>query len=78
MDDQQERRRARREFIRTSHPDTGGEPAAFAAGLAELDLAQVPVPSARVALVAHPPLLVGLLKALARRMGGRRPPPRVK
>lgn len=29
------RRRAYREFIRTHHPDVGGDPAVFAAGLAE-------------------------------------------
>jgi len=33
MDDS--RRRARREFIRTHHPDVGGDPAVFTAGLAE-------------------------------------------
>lgn len=77
MDDQQ-RRRARREFIRTRHPDRGGDPAAFAAGLAELDLARVSVPSARVTLVTDTPLLLGLLKALVRRISGDHPPPRVR
>ncbi len=78
MDDLQRRRRDRREFIRTRHPDRGGDPAAFAAGLAELDLAPVPVPAARVVVVTRTALLPGLLKALARTIGGRRPPPRVK
>ena len=37
MADEQSWRRARREFIRTHHPDRGGDPAAFAAGLAAYD-----------------------------------------
>lgn len=73
MDDQQRRRR---EFIRAHHPDRGGDPAAFTAGLAELT--QVHVPSVRVVLVTEPPLVQGLLKGLARRISRRRPPPRVK
>ena len=78
MDGQQRYRRARREFIRAAHPDRGGDPAAFTDGLAELDPAQVPVPSVRVVLVADRPLLPGLLRRLAGRVSGRRPPPRVK
>jgi hypothetical protein len=31
-----ERRRARRAYVRRNHPDVGGDPAAFAAGLAAL------------------------------------------
>ena len=37
MDAEQQRRAARREFIRAHHPDHGGDPAEFAAGLARLD-----------------------------------------
>ena len=78
MDDQEWRRRARREFIRDRHPDRGGDPAAFVAGLAELDLALVHVPPARVVVVQNTPWLLGLLKALARGISGHRPPPRIK
>ena len=37
MADEQSWQRARREFIRTHHPDRGGDAAAFAAGLAAYD-----------------------------------------
>jgi hypothetical protein len=78
LDDEQSRRRARREFIRAHHPDHGGDPIAFATGLAALD----PLPAdrlpARVVVVADTPLLVSALMALMRRFGLRRPPPRVK
>jgi hypothetical protein len=76
VDDQQRRRRVRREFIRAGHPDRGGDPAAFAAGLAELT--QVRVPPVRVALVPERPLVLGLLRGLARGISRRRPPPRVR
>jgi hypothetical protein len=36
-DPEQLRRRARRAFIRTHHPDAGGDRAAFVAGLADLN-----------------------------------------
>jgi hypothetical protein len=84
VDDQQRRRRDRRdrrdrrEFIRACHPDRGGDPEVFAAGLAERDQALVPVPAARVVAVKGSTFMPGLLKALARRIGGRRPPPRVR
>lgn len=78
MDDQQRSRHARREFIRASHPDRGGDPAAFAAGLAERDLTQIPGSSARVVLAADEPLLLGLLRRAACRISRRRRPPRVK
>ena len=78
MDDEQSRRRARREFIRAHHPDRGGDPAAFAAGLAELDQLPAGGPAARVVVVADTPWLVSLLTALMHRIGWRRPPPRVR
>jgi hypothetical protein len=78
VDDEQSRRRARREFIRTYHPDRGGDPDAFAAGLAAYDRLPHPGPAARVVVVADRPVLVSLLTAMLRRMGWRRPPPRVK
>ena len=78
MDDEQSRRRARREFIRTHHPDRGGDPAAFAAGLAAYDRRSPGEPAARIVIVPDTPWLVSLLTAVLRRMGWRRPPPRVK
>ena len=78
MADEQSRRRARREFIRAHHPDHGGDPVAFAAGLAALDQFPAGRPPARVVVVADTPLLVSVLMALMHRIGLRRPPPRVK
>jgi hypothetical protein len=78
VDDEQSRRRARREFIRTHHPDRGGDPDAFAAGLAAHDRRPPHAPAARIVVVPDTPLLVSLLTAALRRMGWHRPPPRVK
>jgi hypothetical protein len=78
VDDEQSRRRARREFIRAHHPDHGGDPVAFAAGLAALDQFPAGRLPARVVVAADTPLLVSVLRALMRRIGWRRPPPRVK
>ncbi len=78
MDDEQSlRRRARREFIRAHHPDHDGDPAAFMTGLAALDQLPADAPPARVVVVADTPL-ARRLTALMRRIGWRRPPPRVK
>ncbi len=76
MADEQSRRRARREFIRAYHPDRGGDPAAFVAGLAAYDDPPASAPVARVVIVADTPWLVSLLRPVLRRMGWRRPPPR--
>ena len=78
MDAEQSRRSVRREFIRAHHPDRGGDSAAFAAGLAELDQLPAGWPATRVVVIADTPLLVRLLTALMRRAGWRRPPPRVR
>ena len=78
MDAEQSRRSVRREFIRAHHPDRGGDSAAFAAGLAELDQFAASSRPARVVVVAHTPLLVRQLTALMHRAGWRRPPPRVR
>ena len=78
MDDEQSRRRARREFIRTHHPDRGGDPGAFAAGLAAYDRLPDPGPATRIVVVADQRLLVSLMTAVLRRIGWHRPPPRVK
>jgi hypothetical protein len=78
VDGEQSRRSVRREFIRAHHPDRGGDPVAFAAGLAELDQFAAGAPAARVVVIADTPLLVRLLAALMHRAGWRRPPPRVR
>jgi hypothetical protein len=78
MADEQSWRRARREFIRTHHPDRGGDPADFAAGLAAYDGRPAGEPAPRVVIVADTPWLVSLLRPILRRMGWRRPPPRIK
>jgi hypothetical protein len=78
MEDEQSRRHARREFIRAHHPDAGGDPAAFVTGLAALDRLPAGAPAARVVVVADTPVLARLLTALMRRIGWRRPPPRVR
>ena len=78
MADEQSWRRARREFIRTHHPDRGGDPAAFAAGLTAYDRGPSGEPAPRVVIVADTPWLVSLLRPILRRMGWRRPPPRTK
>ena len=77
MEDGQHRRRVRRGFIRAHRPDRGGDSAAFAAGLAELDQFPAGWP-ARVVVVADTPLLVSLVTALMHRAGWRRPPSRVR
>jgi hypothetical protein len=76
--DEQFRRLARREFIRAHHPDHGGDPAAFMAGLTAFDQLPAGTPLPRVVVVADTPLLARLLAALMHRIGWRRPPPRVK
>jgi hypothetical protein len=77
-DDERARRRARREFVRGHHPDRGGDPAVFAAGLAALDHPRVRPARARVVVIPDRPWLVTLLTAVARQAGWRAPPPRVR
>ena len=78
MADEQSWRRARREFIRTHHPDRGGDPAAFAAGLAAYDRRPDGEPAPRVVIVPDTPWLVSLLRPILRRIVRRRPPPRAR
>ena len=83
-DPEQSRRRARRAFIRTHHPDAGGDHAGFVTGLAELDARPdvdthtPPAPSAAevpATGVADQPWPVSITTSLlrrARRRTGRR------
>ena len=78
MEGNQSWRSFRREFIRAHHPDRGGDAAAFAAGLAELDQFAAGRRPARVVVAADTPLPVSLLTALMHRVGWRLPPSRVR
>ena len=91
---EQSRRQSRRAFIRTHHPDIGGDPADFVAGLAGLDAephaesAAEPdaTPStnatagSRADTQAQPdqPWPVSLTTVLLRRARGHKRPPRVR
>ena len=77
MDDEQYRRASRRAFIRASHPDRGGDPAAFAAGLARLDQRTAPA-RLRVAMVARQRWPARLVTALVHRAGVRQSQRRVR
>jgi len=77
VDDEQYRRASRRAFIRASHPDRGGDPAAFAAALACLDQRTAPA-RLRVAVVAHQRWPARLVTALMHRAGVHQPQPRVR
>jgi hypothetical protein len=81
MDDTQatELRRRRREFIRSRHPDRGGDTGAFVAGLRaftepEDDLGPLPT----VTVVRRPGWLRRGSRAVARRFGAGAAPPRVR
>lgn len=76
--DEREWRRARREFILAHHPDRGGDPAVFAAGLAALGHPGPPAARPRVVVVPDTPWLVALVIAMARRACWRSAPPRVR
>jgi hypothetical protein len=69
----------RREFIRTHHPDRGGDPAAFIAGLADLDRAHRNSgrgSARRVLVYRRRRLIIRVLLAVRRRL--RPGPPRVR
>jgi hypothetical protein len=73
--------RRRREFVRTHHPDRGGDPDVFIAGLRrlkaeseQLGLESLP----RVVVVAHRPWFIRLTTALARRVHPGERIPRVR
>jgi hypothetical protein len=73
--------RRRRKFIRAHHPDRGGDPDVFIAGLRRLEaeseqLGQEPLP--RVVVVARRAWLIRLTTALARRVHPGERVPRVR
>jgi hypothetical protein len=67
MDDDGHMRR--REFVRRNHPDRGGDPAVFVAGLREFDT-QARNSRPRVIAVRHRAWPVTLILALSRRRNG--------
>jgi hypothetical protein len=73
--------RRRREFIWLHHPDRGGDPASFIAGMRALDAEQAlnaPEPLPRVIIVRHRPWLIRLASKAVRRLRHEREPPRVR
>ena len=76
-----EAERRRREFIRVHHPDRGGDPGVFVAGLRRFDeeLGLLgPGPRTRVVVVAHRAWPVRLLAALTRLLRSDVSVPRVR
>jgi hypothetical protein len=72
------RRARRREFIRTHHPDRGGDPQSFIAGLAEFDIPALRLdPPPRVFVVAKRRLPTVVIGRLTRPLRKWRQPPRV-
>jgi hypothetical protein len=79
MDDGAERRR--REFIRAHHPDRGGDPEVFMAGLRRFDAVPEqpgPEPLPRVVVVARRAWLIRLITALAQWVHPEERVPRVR
>jgi hypothetical protein len=72
-------RAGRRAFIRDHHPDRGGDPAVFIAGLSRFDgQASCSRPLPRVVAVRRRRWPVRLFLALARRLSRASRPPRVR
>jgi hypothetical protein len=74
--------RRRREFIRTHHPDRGGDAESFVAGLRRFDDEQDPAvpdpdPRPRVTVVPRQPWSTRLVRAVQRLRDGK-PPARVR
>lgn len=79
-DPEQQRRRQRRDYIRTHHPDVGGDPTEFIAGLARFDepsSARRIRPAPRVFVVKNRPWPVTVIIQITTRIGRSRRPPRV-
>jgi hypothetical protein len=73
--------RRRREFIRAHHPDRGGDPEVFAAGLRSFDADQEadwPLPLPRVVVVAHRTWFVRMANAVIKRLRPDSKVPRVR
>jgi hypothetical protein len=74
-------RAAFRAFVRAHHPDVGGDPEVFVAGLAELRARRVPTPDrydAPIVVVHRRRGISGLLRRIAERRARRRRGPRVR
>ncbi|MGW1678750.1 hypothetical protein [Saccharopolyspora sp. NPDC002376] len=70
-------RRAIRAFVRANHPDVGGDPEAFAAGLAELRAGRDRY-DAPIVVVHRPRGIRGLLHRIRDWRARRKQPPRVR
>ena len=73
--------RRRREFIRAHHPDRGGDPDVFMAGLRRFDAAPEqpgPEPLPRVVVVIRRAWLIRLITALAQWVNPEERAPRVR
>jgi hypothetical protein len=80
-----ETERRRREFIRTHHPDRGGDTESFIAGLRGFDAEQAPAgpgpgpgPQPRVTVIPHRAWPTRLVTAAVRRLRPGSPPARVR
>jgi hypothetical protein len=82
MDDTEihESRRGRREFIRTNHPDRGGDPGVFIAGLCAFgpEREQVCGPLPTVVIVRRRTWLTRMVTAAGQRLRRGSEPPRVR
>jgi hypothetical protein len=73
--------RRRREFIRAHHPDRGGDPEVFMAGLRRFDTTPEPPglePLPRVIVIVRRGWLIRLITALAQRVHPEERVPRVR
>lgn len=72
--------RRRRDFILRHHPDRGGDPDVFLAGLRAFDQERGQADGAlpRVVIIRRRPWLMRQATAAARRLRHGRPPPRVR
>ena len=76
-DAEAQRRRAVRAFVRRHHPDVGGDPVAFAAGLAALRSGRVGPDDGHVVFHRRPRGPLRLIHPLTAALARRRRPPRV-
>jgi hypothetical protein len=81
LDSAAAQRRVRRDFIRTHHPDAGGNHDNFIRGLADFDAAQRRSPGMRntpVTVIARPTWPVSVTTVVLRRLRRRYQAPRVR